>query len=139
MTAITRSADIPTEATTPARLWPAGLGFALLAGAATSAVAAVAHAAGVSLEVGGEEIPLLGFANLTVILSVVGLGIATGIRRWSAAPRRTWVITASALTALSLVPDVLADASVATKVTLMTTHVVAAAIVVPALARRLAS
>jgi hypothetical protein len=35
------------------------------------------------------------------------------------------------------VPDVLADAAVATKILLMLTHVVAAAIVIPAVARRL--
>jgi hypothetical protein len=35
------------------------------------------------------------------------------------------------------VPDLLADAAVATKVLLMVTHVVAAAIVIPAVARRL--
>jgi hypothetical protein len=38
---------------------------------------------------------------------------------------------------LSLVPDVLADATTGTKMVLMLTHLVAAAIVVPAVARRL--
>jgi hypothetical protein len=42
-----------------------------------------------------------------------------------------------ALTALSLVPDVLADADTSTKAVLMVTHLVAAAIVIPAVARRL--
>ena len=41
------------------------------------------------------------------------------------------------LTALSLVPDALADVAGSTRVLLMATHVVAAAIIVPALARRL--
>jgi hypothetical protein len=39
---------------------------------------------------------------------------------------------------LSFVPDVLADAGAATKLGLMLTHVVAAAIVIPRLARPLA-
>ena len=39
---------------------------------------------------------------------------------------------------LSFVPDVLVDATVATKALLILTHVVAATIVVPAVARRLA-
>ena len=43
------------------------------------------------------------------------------------------------LTALSLVPDVLVDAAVATQLLLMLTHLVAAAIVIPAVARRLAA
>jgi hypothetical protein len=42
-----------------------------------------------------------------------------------------------ALTVLSLVPDALADADTSTKVLLMVTHLVAAAIVIPAVARRL--
>jgi len=41
------------------------------------------------------------------------------------------------LTVLSFVPDMLADADVGTKALLMFTHVVAAAIVIPAVARRL--
>jgi Family of unknown function (DUF6069) len=41
------------------------------------------------------------------------------------------------LTALSLVPDVAADAAAATKMLLMLAHLVAAAIVIPAIARRL--
>jgi hypothetical protein len=44
-----------------------------------------------------------------------------------------------ALTALSLVPDLLADALAATKMLLMLTHLVAAAIVIPAIARRLSA
>lgn len=139
MSAITRSAHVPTEAPATTRIWRTGVGYGLLAAAATTTVAAVAHAAGVSLEVSGEQIPLLGFANLTFIFSLVGLAIAAGVRRWAAAPRRTWVVTTVALTTLSLVPDVMADASVATKLTLMTTHLVAAAIVIPAIARRLSA
>ncbi len=41
------------------------------------------------------------------------------------------------LTALSIVPDVILSAAISTKVTLVLTHLVAAAIVIPALARRL--
>ena len=41
------------------------------------------------------------------------------------------------LTALSLVPDVLLSTDVATKVSLIVTHLVAAAIVIPALAAQL--
>jgi hypothetical protein len=40
---------------------------------------------------------------------------------------------------LSFVPDVIVDATTATKLVLITTHLVAAAIVVPAIARRLRS
>jgi hypothetical protein len=54
------------------------------------------------------------------------------------------VLTTVALTALSLVPDVTADATTATKATLVAAHLLAAAILIPALpaaigARRRAS
>jgi hypothetical protein len=43
------------------------------------------------------------------------------------------------LTVLSLVPDVIVDAAPTTKGLLMLTHLVAAAIVIPMVARRLAA
>ncbi|MGP3916527.1 DUF6069 family protein [Nonomuraea sp. 10N515B] len=105
------------------------------AGAATAAVAAVGEFAGISLVVGGMSIPVFGFAVLTVVFSVVGLVLARTVRR----PRTVFVRTTVVLTVLSLVPDVLVDASAATRVLLMLAHVVAAAIVVPAIARRLSA
>jgi uncharacterized protein DUF6069 len=66
-----------------------------------------------------------------------GLLIAVGLRRFARRPRATWIRTTVALTVLSLVPDVLVDAATGTKVLLMVTHLVAAAIVIPAVARRL--
>ena len=48
-----------------------------------------------------------------------------------------FVVTTIVLTAMSIVPDVLADAQTATRLVLALTHVVAAAIVIPALASRL--
>ncbi|MCO1656436.1 DUF6069 family protein [Pseudonocardia humida] len=107
------------------------------AAAATALVAVAGQAVGVSLEVSGAPIPASGFAVLTVIFSVVGLVLATALRRFARRPRTAWIRTTVALTALSFVPDVLADAAVSTKVLLMLTHVVAAAIVIPAVARRL--
>lgn len=132
----TRSVPVPTTTSRP-RLWRAAVGFGAVAAVVTSTVASVAHAAGVSLEISGEQIPVLAFAQLTFLFSLVGLGIAAAVRRWAANPQRAWVRTTVALTVLSFVPDLLADASVDTKLTLMTTHAVAAAIVIPAVAARL--
>ena len=89
-------------------------------------------------KVGGESIPLVGFAQLTLFFSVIGTVIAGVLARRSSQAHRTFVTTTLVLTALSFVPDVLADAQTSTKVTLVLTHVVAAAIVIPALASRLA-
>jgi hypothetical protein len=88
--------------------------------------------------VAGATIPATGFAVLTAIFSVAGLVIATVLRRFARHPRAAWIRTTVALTVLSFVPDLMADAGVATKMLLMLTHVVAAAIVIPAVARRLA-
>lgn len=85
----------------------------------------------------GAPIPASGFAVLTVIFSVIGLVIAAALHRFARHPRTAWVRTTVALAVLSLAPDALADAAVSTKALLMLTHVVAAAIVIPAVARRL--
>ncbi|MDX3099921.1 DUF6069 family protein [Nonomuraea angiospora] len=129
-----------TTTTAPAKpLITGGLTAAVVAAAATAAVAAAGEFAGISLVVGGASIPVSGFAVLTVIFSVVGLVLALVLARSVRRPRTAFVRTTIVLTALSLVPDVLADASVATKVLLMLTHVVAAAIVIPVIARRLSA
>jgi uncharacterized membrane protein YoaK (UPF0700 family) len=105
-----------------------------MAAVATVAVAGIASAAGVSLDTApGETIPLLGFGQLTLVFTVVGILIARAIGRRARQPRSTLLRVTVALTALSLVPDVILDAGVATRATLMLTHLVAAAIVIPAL------
>jgi uncharacterized protein DUF6069 len=139
------STTTTTHATTTTTTAP-GIGSLLLAGsiatvaaaAATAAVAAAGQAAGLSTAVGGAPIPTSGFAVLTLIFSVLGLVIATVLRRFAGHPRTAWIRTTVVLTALSFVPDLLVDATVGTKALLITTHVVAAAIVIPAVARRLA-
>lgn len=104
------------------------------AAVATVAVAGLAKAAGVSLDTApGEAIPLFAFAQLTLVFTVVGILIARAIGRRGRQPGRTLLRVTVALTALSLVPDAVLDAGVATKATLMLTHLVAAAIVIPAL------
>jgi hypothetical protein len=126
--------------TAPAKpLITGGLTAAAVAAAATATVAAAGESAGISLVVGGTPIPVSGFAVLTVICSVVGLVLALVLARSARRPRTAFVRTTIVLTALSLVPDVLADSSAATKMLLMLTHVVAAAIVIPAIARRLSA
>lgn len=114
-----------------------GLVATAVASTATSAVAAAGFAAGIGLDVSGAPIPVSGFAVLTAVCSLVGVLLAAVLARRARHPRRTFVRTTVALTALSLVPDLAADATSATRVLLMVTHLVAAAIVVPAVARHL--
>ena len=114
-----------------------GLAATAAASAATMIVAAAGSAAGISLDVSGAPIPISGFGVLTAIFSLVGVVLAAVLSRTAGHPRNAFVRTTVVLTALSLVPDAIADAHPATKALLMLTHLVAAAIVIPAVARRL--
>jgi Family of unknown function (DUF6069) len=118
--------------------WAMGAVAALLASAGTVAVAAGARALDVPLRVGGEPIPLLGFAQLTFVASLIGTVLAVVMSRRASRPRHTFVTTTLLLTMFSIIPDAIADAQTATRVVLALTHVAAAAIVIPALASRLA-
>jgi hypothetical protein len=115
-----------------------GVAATAVASAATMTVAAAGHAAGISLQVAGAPIPVTGFGTLTAVFSLVGVVLAIVLRRTARNPQRTFIRTTAVLTGLSLVPDVIVDAAPATKALLMLTHLVAAAIVIPAVARRLA-
>jgi hypothetical protein len=115
----------------------AGVLAGLAAALATTVVAIVGRSAGLSLDISDEAIPLYAFAQLTLVAALLGVGLAVLCRR-AAAPRVRFLQTTAALTALSFVPDVMADAAVSTKLLLVTTHLVAAAVVIPTLARRLA-
>jgi hypothetical protein len=126
-----------TTAPTTGSLVKAGLAATVVASAATTVVAAVGNAVGISLDIAGEPIPVLGFATLTAFFSLIGLVLAVVLARFARSPRQAFVRTTQVLTALSLVPDAIADADVSTIALLMTTHLVAAAIVIPAIAGRL--
>ncbi len=116
-----------------------GLAAAGVAAVATTVVAAVASAAGISFaDRTGASIPIAAFAQLTVVFSLVGVGIAAIMARKARRPRTTFVRTAVALTALSFVPDLTFGFDAGSAATLITLHTLAAAIVVPTLAGRLA-
>jgi len=119
-------------------LWRVGLTAGLLASVATTAIAVVAGAAGVSFEVDGEAIPMAGYAQMTLIGTVLGVILAKALRRWARHPQQTFVRSCVALTALSIVPDVTTGFDAASAITLALAHVVAAVIIVPRLADRLA-
>ena len=135
--------SIPTSTVSPVRttraraLWAAGVVSGAVAAVATTFVAAAAGSADVPLAVDGEEIPLLGFAQLTIMCVVIGTLLAVSFAKWARRPQRTFVVTTVALTAVSFEHDLLADATTGSKLVLILTHLVAAAIVVPALAKRL--
>ena len=128
----------PTPTTERQPVWKHGVAAAVVASIATTVLAAVASAAGISFaDSTGASIPLAGFAQLTLVCSLLGVGIAAVLARKARRPRTTFVRTAVALTALSFVPDLTFGFDAGSAVTLITLHAVAAAIVVPTLARRL--
>jgi hypothetical protein len=140
MTTTTSQIQAPVTAREHRRgLVVTGLIAAVAAAATTTVLAALAMAVGVDFELpdGGESIPLLGFTQLTFMFSLVGIGIAAAVRRWSSQPARTFLRITLALTAISLVPPFLVDANPATVVSLLVIHLAAAAVVIPVLVRRL--
>jgi len=129
----------PAATTSTGSLLVGGVVATALASVATPVVAAAGNAAGISLDIAGAPIPVPGFATLTAVFSLVGVVLAVVLARFARHPRRIFVRTTVVLTVLSFVPDVIAPAAPATKALLMLTHVVAAAIVIPAVARRLSA
>jgi hypothetical protein len=129
--------SITTESTGRRSVWLPGIVAAVCAAVVTTGAAWVASALGVSFEVKGEGIPLLGFAELTLIFSVIGVGLAAIIARKAAHPRQTWIRISVALVVLSFVPDATFGFDLPSALTLMGLHVLAAAIVIPTVASRL--
>jgi len=135
----TSTSNAPTTAVDRQPVWKHGVAAAVVASLATTVLAAVASAAGVSFaDSTGASIPVAGFAQLTLIFSLFGVAMAAVMARKARRPRAAFVRTAVALTVLSYVPDLTFGFDAASAATLITLHTVAAAIVVPTLAGRLA-
>jgi Family of unknown function (DUF6069) len=129
--------DTAAGTTTRRTLAVPGIAAAVAAAVAVTAYAAVAEAAGISFAADGEQIPLLGFAQLTFGFSIIGVILAAVLRRKAAQPRRTFVRTTVVLAAISLAAPFLLPLDAASIAGLVVAHVIAAAIVIPAVASRL--
>ena len=136
--ATTTAATTTTEARRSHLLLKATLVAGVVAAVTTAAVAATAHAAGVPLAIDGEQIPFLGFAQMAFLGAVLGGLIAASLNRWSGQARQRFQVVAATLTGLSCIPSVTLPPDTATKLTLVATHLIAAAIIVPVLVRRTA-
>lgn len=119
---------------------------ALAAAVATETLTALVRAGGVELAVGnpggdaGSVVPLtFGACAMSVAFCMVlGTALAALLNRRAKRPARTYVVTTVVLTLLSLgSPLLAAGTSGATKVTLVAAHLVAAAVVIPLVARTL--
>jgi hypothetical protein len=143
------SVDAPRTATprtaTPVKALLATSALAILGGAAAAeAVSLAARALDVTLASAGfgsgeaAEIPVGGFATATIMWSVFGVLLAFGLRRWAKNPAQTFTRVCIALTALSIVPVVaINETTTGARITLALTHVAAAVVIVPLIARRL--
>ena len=80
MTAITVPQST-TVAVTRVPTWRSGLATGAIAAAVTTVVAVGLRAAGVPLDIAGEEIPALGFAQMVLLFSVVGIVLARHTKR----------------------------------------------------------
>ena len=116
-----------------------GILTSVSAAAATTAAAAMTSSAGVSFtDRTGSAIPTSAFTTLTLLFSLIGVGLAATLARRAKRPRSTFVRISVSLVALSFVPDLASGFNATATVTLILIHLLAAAIVVPTLAARLA-
>jgi hypothetical protein len=140
MSVTTPSTTASTTVTTgPGSLWRSTVLVGLASAAVITALAAAVRAAGVSFEVDGETIPLLGFAQMTFVGAVAGGLLVAALNRWSHAAARRFLTVAAVLTALSCIPSIALPDDAGTKVALVTLHLVAAAMIVPVIQRHAAA
>ena len=139
----TPTPTVPTSTTVDRRaIWRAGGIAAAGAALANVAVALIASAADVSLEVKQmgadvrEELPIVLFAVASVVGALIGVGLAQLLAARAGARQRFLQIGVIG-TVLSFVSPLTADADSGTKAVLAITHVVAAAVILPLLAKTL--
>jgi hypothetical protein len=147
---MTTTVDTTTSESTTATRAPYGrlllvnLGATVAAGAAAEAWVALMRATGVELRVGDPfgdassvmALPTGACATSIVMCMVLGTALAVGLNWKARRPAHTYVVVACALTFVSLgAPLVAAGTSAGTKFTLIVAHLIAAAVIVPLVAR----
>jgi uncharacterized protein DUF6069 len=128
-------------------VWLVGAAATVAAAVVTMVIAAIAKAADVPLAVAAskdeaaEAIPTAGVVPVVLVAGAIGIVLALAINRWAKRPARTFVVVTVALTVVSFITPTSAfayNATTATRLTLELLHVVAAAIIIPTIAYRLA-
>ncbi|HEY4463114.1 MAG TPA: DUF6069 family protein [Streptosporangiaceae bacterium] len=135
----------PATARRPRPVWLVSALAGLAAAVATELYGLIARAAGVPMSAAGfgsataTPITIGMFAMGTLICAFWATVLAVVLARYARHPARAYLRATVALTALSLaVPLSAADTATSTKVMLACAHLLAAAIVIPAVSRRLA-
>jgi len=126
----TITASTAPSATSTRVSWGRGVVTVAAAAVATTVLAMALQAAGVGLDVDGESVPALAFAQMVTLGGVIGIVLARHLGRTA------FLRATIALTALSCVPSLAFGDTAGDKLGLVLTHLVAAAIIVPRLARR---
>ncbi len=120
----------------PSILRTGGL-LTLVAAVVNTVVAAIAKGAGNDLTVAGTKLNVVQFGISTLFAGILGTGIAH-LESRGKLPRRSFSIAATAGAVLSLVGPVTADATNSTRLLLAATHILAAAVIIPGVQRRVA-
>lgn len=140
MTTTPDAPPAPARRWTDRPLWQVGLASAPVAAVAAVAVYAIARAAGVPMEL--TEVFETTFARMPVINmafaallegGIAGTVLAAACRRWTSHPRTWFLVLTTIGLAASFAFPILSDGSTATKLVLSASHLVVAAIIVPAL------
>ena len=125
-------------------VWRVGIVATLVGAAVTELFALAARAIDIPMAAAdpgvdhAKDIPLGGFFIAVVIWGLVGVVLAAALRRWTREPARIFVISTVTLTALSLLGPAFAGAAqTSTKIVLAVAHLIAAAVVIPPIAREL--
>lgn len=125
-------------------LWQVSYLSGLAASVAVEAWGLAARAAGVPMRAAGvgehhaTPITVGMFAMGTMVVTFWFTFAVVLMARFASNPKRTYLRTALPLLVLSLaVPLTAADTAISTKLTLAAAHLIAAAIIIPAVARRL--
>jgi uncharacterized protein DUF6069 len=127
-----------TTTTRTATLWKTVALATLVAAVATEVVVALANAIGPDVVLQGKAMPAGGCAIGVLMCMVPAVALLAALKRWAPRPARTWIRATVVLTALSVIPDLTVSGTpTGSRIALMTAHTVAAAIIVPAVARRL--
>jgi hypothetical protein len=116
----------------------AGAAAGAVAAVVTTTIAAGADAAGVSFaDKTGESIPMLAFAQLTFTCALLGVALAAGVRRRASHPQRTFTRVAWTVAVVSCMAPTLIGLEAAAVAVLVVEHLVAAAVIIPAISSRL--
>jgi len=147
MTHLTSPAN-PARSGPPAHsrpVWQVSAFAGLTAAVATELYGLVARAAGVPMSAAGsgattaQPVTVGMFAMGTLLCTFLATILAMVLARFVARPARAFAVATVVLTALSLaVPLSAADTAAATRLTLAGAHLLAAAIIIPTVSRRLA-